>query len=266
MNNIIFGKYVNNNSFLTKLDARLKLLLMIVLVVFCFIDFSIYAYLGLFVLLIALTIIGKLKFKPLLKIIKHMWFFMLMLLIINIFTVTGEKWFEIGSVVIYKEAIYETIYIFLRLIMILMVSNLLTASTTPNELTYALEFYLAPLKLFKVNINEIALMISIALRFIPTLLEEIDRIMKAQTSRGVDFKYGKYREKLAALTSIIIPLFISCFERADDLSEAMVVKGYGMGKRSKYKRLHLGYRDIIAFCVLSVCLVGIVVTNGVVGI
>lgn len=264
MNKMVFGKYINNNSFLTKLDARLKLLLMIVLVVFCFIDFSIYAYLGLFLILIAFTLIGKLKFKPLLKIIKHMWFLMLMLLVINVFTVTGEKWFEIGSVIVYKEAIYETVYIFLRLIMILMVSNLLTASTTPNELTYAIEFYLSPLKLFKVNINEIALMMSIALRFIPTLLEEIDKIMKAQTSRGVDFKYGKYSEKLRALTSIIIPLFISCFERADDLSEAMVVKGYGMGERSKYKRLHLGHRDLIAFCVLGLCLVGVIVINGVV--
>ncbi len=264
MNKMVFGKYVNNNSFLTKLDARVKLLLMIALVVFCFVDFSIYAYLGLFVILIGLTIIGKLKFKPLLKIIKHMWFLMLMLLVINIFTITGEKWFEIGSVVIYKEAIYETVYIFLRLIMILMVSNLLTASTTPNELTYAIEFYLTPLKIFKININEIALMMSIALRFIPTLLEEIDRIMKAQTSRGVDFKYGKYREKLSALTSIIIPLFISCFERADDLSEAMVVKGYAMGKRSKYKRLHVGYRDLVAVCVLGICLSALIVVNGVI--
>lgn len=263
MNNLVFGKYINNHSFLTKLDARFKLVAMIALVVFCFLNLNIYSYIALFAILIGIMVIGKLKFKPLLKLIKHMWFLMLVLLIINLFTITGEVWFSMGNFIVYKEAIYETIYIFLRLVMILMVSNLLTASTTPNELTYAIEFYLTPLKLFKVNINEIALMMSIALRFIPTLLEEVDRIMKSQTSRGVDFKYGKYKEKLAALTSIIIPLFISCFERADDLSEAMVVKGYGMGKRSKYKRLQLGYRDAIALIGLIILLTCVVVINGV---
>lgn len=259
MNSLIFGKYINNNSFLTKMDARVKLLAMILLVVFCFINFNLYAFFGLFIVLVLLTIVGKLKFKPLLKIIKHMWFFMLILLVINVLTVTGEVLFQIGDFIIYKEAITETVYIFLRLIMILMVSNLLTASTTPNELTYAMEFYLTPLKVFKININEIALMMSIALRFIPTLLEEVDRIMKAQTSRGVDFKYGKYKEKLSALTSIIIPLFISCFERADDLSEAMVVKGYGKGKRTKYKRLQFSYRDFVGGLILSVLLIGVIV-------
>lgn len=264
MNNIIFGKFIDNKSILTKLDARFKLFAMLALVVFCFLDLSLFSYSILFLVVVGFTIIGKLKFKPILKLIKHMWFFMLILLIINLFTITGKELFSIGKFVVYKEAILETIYIFLRLVMILMISNLLTASTNPTELTYAIEFYLTPLKLFKVNVSEIALMMSIALRFIPTLLEEIDRIMKAQTSRGVDFKYGKYSEKLRALTSIIIPLFISCFERADDLSEAMVVKGYGMGKRSKYKRLSLTYRDLIALLGLVIILIVIVWLNGVI--
>lgn len=264
MNNIVFGKFIDNKSVLTKLDARFKLLAMLVLVVFCFLDLSLFAYSILFAIIIGFTIIGKLKFKPILKLIKHMWFFMLILLIINLFTITGEVLFSIGKFIVYKEAILETVYIFLRLVMILMISNLLTASTNPTELTYAIEFYLTPLKIFKINVSEIALMMSIALRFIPTLLEEVDRIMKAQTSRGVDFKYGKYSEKLKALTSIIIPLFISCFERADDLSEAMVVKGYGMGKRSKYKRLSLTYRDFLGLCVLVGVLIGVIYLNGVI--
>ena len=251
MNNLIFGKYVNNSSFLTKLDARVKLFLMLVLVVTCFLDFNIVSYTCLFVVLIGFTMVGKLKFKPLLKIIKHMWFLMTILLVINLLTITGEVWFSIGDFMVYKDAVIETVYIFLRLIMILMISNLLTASTTPQELTYAMEFYLYPLKVFNINIHEIALMMSIALRFIPTLLEETDRIMKAQTSRGVDFQNGKYFEKLRALTSIIIPLFISCFQRADELTDAMIVKGYGMGERSKYKRLKVTYNDIIAILVLG---------------
>ena len=264
MNNMIFGKYVNNNSFLTKLDARFKLFAMLVLIIFSFLNFNITAYLCLFGFVVVLTIIGKLKFKPLLKVIKHMWFLMLVLLIINVLTITGEVLFTIGEFVVYKEAIIETIYVFLRLIIILMISNLLTCSTTPNDLTYAIEFYLYPLKIFKVNVNEIALMMSIALRFIPTLFEEIDRIMKAQSSRGVDFKYGKYGEKLKALTSIIVPLFISCFERADDLTDAMLVKGYGMGKRSRYKRLKIGIRDAISFVILIGAVSSLVVLNGVI--
>ena len=264
MNNMIFGKYLNNNSFLTKLDSRFKLFAMLVLVVFSFLNFNIVTYLGLFGFVVLLTIIGKLKFKPLLKVIKHMWFLMLILLVINLFTVTGEVLFTVGKLIIYKEAIIETVYIFLRLVIILMISNLLTCSTTPNDLTYAIEFYLTPLKLFKININEIALMMSIALRFIPTLFEEIDRIMKAQASRGVDFKYGRYGEKLKSLSSIIVPLFISCFERADDLTDAMIVKGYGMGERSKYKRLKIGYRDFISLAILICVAVSLVVLNGVI--
>ena len=139
-----------------------------------------------------------------------------------------------------------------------MISNLLTATTTPQELTYAMEFYLYPLKIFKINVHEIALMMSIALRFIPTLLEEVDRIMKAQTSRGVDFKHGKYLEKLKALVSIIIPLFISCFQRADELTDAMIVKGYGMGKRSRYKRLYFTYKDVIAIAFITFALANII--------
>jgi len=235
--------------------------LMLILVVFCFLDFNIVSYFTFFGVTIFLTIIGKLKFKPILKLIKHMWFLMLILLIINLFTITGEVLFKFGDFIIYKEALIETLYIFLRLVNILMISNLLTASTTPNELTYAMEFYLTPLKVFKINVHEIALMMSIALRFIPTLLEEVDRIMKAQTSRGVDFKYGKYVEKLRALTSIIIPLFISCFQRADDLTEAMIVKGYGMGKRSAYKRLKVTYRDFIGVIGLSLLLSGVIIVE-----
>jgi energy-coupling factor transport system permease protein len=115
-----------------------------------------------------------------------------------------------------------------------------------------------------VNVNEIALMMSIALRFIPTLFEEIDRIMKSQTSRGVDFNYGKYSEKLKALSSIIVPLFISCFQRADDLTDAMIVKGYGMGPRSRYKRLKLGYRDAISLVALIGFISLIIIVNGVI--
>lgn len=264
MNKIIFGKFVNNNSFFNKLDARFKLFATLVFIIFCFLDFHILAYVAFFGVLLVLAALAKLKFKPLFNLIKHLWIFVLILLVINLLTIKGDVWFSVWKIVIYKDAIIETLYIFLRLIMILMISNLLTATTTPNQLTYGIEFYLKPLKVFKINVSEIALMMSIAIRFLPTLLEEIDRITKAQTSRGVDFKYGKYSEKVRALTSVIMPMFISCFERADELSDAMTIKGYGMGKRSKYRRLSLGYRDLVSFVLMGSIVVAIFLLNGVI--
>ncbi len=265
MDNITFGRYINNHSFLTRIDARIKILIMIILLVFCFLDFNIIAFFGLFLLLCLLFVIGKLKFKPLLNIIKHMWLLFVLLLVIDLLTIKGEVLIELWSgAYIYKEAVFQTIYIFLRLVMILMISTLLSSSTTPSEITYALEFYLKPLKVFKVNVYEIAIMISIALRFIPTLIEEMERIKKAQISRGIDFNYGKYSDKLRGLTSLIIPLFISCFDKADELTNAMVARGYDSDvPRSKYKHLSTSRKDIIALVFIAVCLVMIVIVNGV---
>lgn len=266
MDNITFGRYVNNHSLLTKIDARVKILMMIGLLIFCFLDFNIIGFGCLFLVLCSLMVIGKLKFKPLLKIIKHMWFLFLFLLIINLLTIKGEVLFELWrGAYIYKEAILQTVYIFLRIVMILIVSTLLTSSTTPSELTYALEFYLTPLKVFRINVYEIAIMVSIALRFIPTLLDEMNRIIKAQTSRGIDFEYGSYKDKLRGLTSLIIPLFISCFDKADELTNAMIARGYDSDScRSKYKHLKTSKVDLIGVCGLFVLLLLVVIINGVV--
>ena len=265
MNNITFGKYINNKSFLTKIDARVKIAMMIALLVFCFLDFNIIGFSLLFLFLCILMMIGKISFKPLFKIVKHMWVLFLLLLIINVLTIKGEVLFEINGFYIYKEAILQTVYIFLRIIMLLMVSTLLSSSTTPSELTYALEFYLIPLKIFKINIYEIAIMVSIALRFIPTLIDEMERIKKAQTSRGIDFENGKYIDRLRGLTSLIIPLFISCFDKADELTNAMVVKGYDSDMpRSRYKHLSTSKNDFVGCLFFCFCLVIIIVVNGVV--
>lgn len=265
MNNITFGKYINNHSFLTKLDARFKILMMVALLVFCFIDFNIIGFSFLFLFLCLLMVIGKLSFKPLLRIVKHMWLLFIILLVINVFTIKGEVLLQIGDFYVYKESILQTVYIFVRIIMLLMISSLLSSSTTPSELTYSLEFYLKPLKIFKINVYEIAIMVSIALRFIPTLLDEMERIKKAQTSRGIDFENGKYKDKLRGLTSLIIPLFISCFDKADELTNAMVARGYSEDMpRSQYKRLSVNKRDVVAIMVMIVCLSSLILINGVV--
>lgn len=266
MNNIIFGRYINNNSILTRIDARVKILMMVALLVLCFIDFNIISFSCLFLVLCVFMILGKLNFKPLFKIIKHMWLLFAILLVINLLTIKGEVLFELWhGAYIYKEALVQTFYVIFRLIMILMVSTLLSSSTNPSELTYALEFYLKPLKVFRINVYEIAIMVSISLRFIPTLLEEMERIKKAQTSRGIDFEYGKYRDKLRGLTSLIIPLFISCFDKADELTNAMVARGYDSDlPRSKYKHLKTSRLDIFS-SIVFICLISfIIILNGVV--
>lgn len=193
-----------------------------------------------------------------------MWLLFLMLFIINLLTIKGEVLFEIKGMYIYKEAILQTLYIFFRIVMILMISTLLSSSTTPSELTYSLEFYLKPLKIFKINVYEIAIMISIALRFIPTLMDELERIKKAQTSRGIDFQNGKYSDKLRGLTSLIIPLFISCFDKADELTNAMIARGYDSSTpRSKYKHLSTSKVDVLGITIVVLGLFLVILLNGV---
>ena len=187
------------------------------------------------------------------------------LFVVNLLTIKGEVLSELWEgAYIYKDAVLQTLYMILRIVMILMVSTLLSSSTTPSELTYALEFYLAPLKVFHINVYEIAIMISIALRFIPTLIDEMQRIQKAQTSRGIDFKNGKYKDKLRGLTSLIIPLFISCFDKADELTNAMIARGYDSElPRSKYKHLYISRVDVLASFLMVISLIMIVFINGV---
>lgn len=248
MNNFVFGKYNDNNSIINKIDVRVKLFLMILLMVSVFIIKSFFGYVLLFTFLLILLVIAKFKFKSFYMIIKPMWLMFLFLLIINILTIKeGRVLFNIGSFLIYDKAIIVSAYIVIRIIMILMISSLLTSTSKPTQLTNALEFYLYPLKIFKINIHEIAMMISIALRFIPTILEESIKIMKAQMSRGIDFKYGKLKDKTRAVISLIVPLFISCFQRADELSDAMICRGYEKtGKRTRYNRFKLTYLDLVA--------------------
>lgn len=266
MDNITFGKYVNNGSFLTKIDARIKIALMIVLLFFCFLNFNIIAYLSLFLVIGLLMFVGKLSFKSLFHVIKHMWLLFLLLFFVNLLTIKGEVLFELwDGVYVYKDAVLETLYIIFRIIMILMVSTLLSSSTTPSELTYGLEFYLTPLKIFKINVYEVAIMVSIAFRFIPTLIDELNRIMKAQTSRGLDFENGKYVDRIIGLTSLVIPLFISCFDKADELTNAMVARGYDSTMaRSRYKRLSTSRFDVVAIISVVVLLTVVVLVNGVV--
>lgn len=260
----IFGKYIENGSLLTKIDARIKLLATLCLMILTFINFNIFVYMGLFVAIILLTLIGKLRLSPIVSFFKGMWIILLLLLIVNVLTGNEYLLFNIGYVGFYLDGFIDTIYIILRLLNIIMISNLLTSTTNPSELTYAVEFYLTPLKVFNVDVHDIALMMSIAIRFIPTLMEEADKIMKAQTSRGASFDNGSYGDKIRSMISLIVPLFTSCFEKSDDLSEAILIKGYGIEKRSRYIREKHLITNIVSIFVFALFVALMFITNGVI--
>ena len=263
MNNITLGKYVPYNSFIHRLDPRSKLLSMIVLMACIFFKFSsvamnFFVYAILFIFIYIIMRIAHISLRMLFSQLKAMWIMILILLVINVL-VKGDP--NMGTIevfntgwVIYFSAIYNTLYIVFRLIIMLGLTLVLTATTKPLELTNALEWFMKPLKVIKFPVHEIAMTISLALRFIPTLLEETDRIMKAQASRGVDFQNGKFQEKIRAIISLIVPLFISALQRSEELANAMEARGYDpSAERTKYRVSKWKVSDTIS--TIIVCLV-----------
>ena len=266
MNNITLGKYVPYNSLIHKLDPRFKIFAMILLMVGVFLNFAsiwmnFIVYGILLAIIITIMLVSHVKLSSLFKQLKVMWFMILFLLIINMM-VPGNP--DLGFIQItsswkiYLSAIYNTLYIAIRLVIMLAISLVLTSTTTPLELTGALEWYMYPLKYIKFPVHEIAMTISLALRFIPTILEATDKIMKAQASRGVDFQRGKLKEKIRAIISLIIPLFISAFQRSEDLANAMEARGYNpQAKRTRYRVNKWKVRDSFALVFILLVFAGL---------
>ena len=256
MNNITLGRYTPYNTFLHRMDPRNKIFCLIALMVAVFISYSTWeltfiigGLLALFTMV--LLLISHISFKQLFVSLRAMWFMVIILLIINaLVPPRGAEAiaFSIGAFNIYWDAILQSLKIVLRLVLMISLSMILTATTKPLELTYALEWYLTPLKIIKFPAHEVAMTISIALRFIPTILGEVERIMKAQSSRGVDFKHGKLSSRFRAIISLIIPLFISAFQRSEELADAMEARGYDpKQKRTRYRKLKFHFSDLFAF-------------------
>ena len=205
---------------------------------------------------------SKLSLRFMWNALKPIYFMLTFLLIINILVVkSGDPLFTVFGFTIYTNAIMQTLYIAIRLIYMILITTLLTATTKPMDMTTGLEDLMVPLKKLHVPAHEIAMIISIALRFIPTLIEETQRIIKAQSSRGVDLQEGKLMEKIMAVLSLIVPLFVSAYQRAEDLANAMEARGYIPDrKRTRYKQLHIHFRDV---CVLLLCAIVIGISIGI---
>lgn len=247
MKNFALGQYLPLNSWLHRLDPRIKILSMLSLMVAVFMaSMRAYPFIAVFLMITVLS--AKLSFKFIMKSMKPMMFMLIFLFFINIMVIrTGTVVFSFWKISIYSDAIRQTIFILGRLVFMIMITTLLTATTAPLDLTLGLEDLLSPFRKIGVPSHVIAMMISIVLRFIPTLIEDTQRIMQAQASRGVDLEEGNIKEKVQGIISMILPLFVSAFQRAEDLADAMEARGYYPGKvRTRYKQLKIRPVDFIA--------------------
>lgn len=247
MASFTIGKYIPYNSWVHRLDPRLKIFGIIALMVCVFLPFETWAMrftmVGVMFLLAAILLwCTRIRIGQILASLRGLWFMVIFLLLIYILIpnsepVLGEAW-NLNGWVVYWDSFAEAGRIFARLLVMVMLTMVLTASTKPLDLTYALEWYMTPLKAIRFPAAEIAMTISIALRFIPTLLEDASRVMKAQASRGVDFERGRIIQRITGLTSLIIPLFASSFMRSEELANAMECRGYDpRAKRTRYRKL-----------------------------
>ncbi len=265
MNNIALGRYIPLDTVFHRMDPRAKIDAMFLMLVAIFIPAGFVGYGIIGAAVIACVMLAGLKIDFIVKAMKPMLFMLVFLMVINLLVIKdGEALFTLGSFTIYSGALIQTLYITIRLLLMVMITTLLTATTKPLELTLGIEVLLAPFKKIGLPAHEIAMMISIALRFIPTLIEETDRIMKAQASRGVDLDEGSIKEKIMAILSLIVPLFVSAFQKADDLANAMESRGYAPGaQRTRYKVLKWATRDTAlvsgAFLVVALNIVAVIV-------
>ena len=248
MNNVVFGQYYPTGSVVHRLDARIKLLAVIFYIVTVFFIRDYVMYAAMFLFIIALTLIAKIPLRVLLRTVRTIVFLVLVTSIINLFFTSGEVlWVHWKFIKIYKEGVEHAIKLALRLIPLMLFPSLLTLTTTPMELTDALESLMKPLKLIKVPVHAIALIMSIALRMIPILMEETNKIMLAQKARGADFDTGGALKKAKAMVPVLVPLVVGAFRRADELALAMDARCYSsVAKRTKYKVMRLTAKDLVA--------------------
>ena len=260
MREVSFGQYYPGKSFVHKCDPRIKILFLVVYITAVFLCKNFYALGACALGFLAVAIFSGIPFKTLLKSVKGILFLLLFMTLLNLFLYQGETvlW-QWRFITITKEAIYYTVFLAARLFLLVLGSSLLTLTTTPVSLADGIESLLSPLKVIHFPVHELALIMSIALRFIPILTDETARIMNAQKARGADFESGGLFQRVKAILPILIPLLISAFRRADELGDAMDARCYSGSKvRTKYKKLTCGWRDVIAAFFGCMLLTGVV--------
>lgn len=247
LKDITLGQYFPGNSILHRLDPRTKILLTVIYIVALFLAKQLAGY-GILLLVLAVAIaVSRIKLKVILKGLKPILFIIIITGILNLFWTPGDILWQWGFLKLTVQGIWAAVFMVLRISMLIICTFLLTYTTSPILLTDGLENLLGPLKKLHVPVHELAMMMSIALRFIPTLIEETDKIMSAQKARGADFDTGNLLDKAKALIPLLVPLFISAFRRADELAIAMECRCYHGGEgRTRLRQLIFVRRDYLA--------------------
>jgi len=248
LKDITLGQYFPGETIVHRLDPRFKLILMMTYITSLFLASGIFAYIFMFVILVTCLAISKIKPRAVFKGLRPVFIIIIFTVVLNIFFIQGETiLLEWRFIVITLEGVQQAGFMATRLMMLIVSTFLLTYTTSPIALTDAIERMLGPLKKIRVPVHEFAMMMSIALRFIPTLIEETDKIISAQRSRGADFETGGIVKKAKAVLPIIVPLFISAFRRADELATAMESRCYHGGEgRTRMKVLKATPKDYMA--------------------
>jgi len=260
LRDITIGQYYQTESVIHKLDPRVKIGGTLIYIISLFLFENVWGYL-LAALFLGLVIkLSHVPFRFMVRGMRAILFLLLLTLVFNLFLTPGEALITFWKLKITKEGVIMAVRMALRLSLLIIGSSIMTLTTTPNNLTDGMEKMMGPLKIFKVPVHEVAMMMSIALRFIPILMEETDKIMKAQIARGADFESGGLIKRAKSLVPLLVPLFISAFRRANDLAMAMEARCYRGGEgRTKMKPLVYKRRDYLAYLVIVGYLAGKIV-------
>ena len=259
---ITIGQYYQTESVIHRMDPRFKIIATMVFIISIFIFTNPYIYIVASVFLGICIALSRVPFKFMVRGLKSVVMLILLTVIFNMFFIQGEPLFHIWKITISKEGVETAAYMAVRLIILIIGSSIMTLTTTPNQLTDGLESVMKPLKLFRVPVHEIAMMMSIALRFIPILMEETDKIIKAQTARGASFEDKNMIKRVKSLVPVLVPLFVSAFRRASDLAMAMEARCYRGGDgRTKMKPLKYHRVDFVGYVVIIIYFVCIIFTG-----
>lgn len=264
---ITLGQYFPGQSVIHRMDPRMKLVLTLLFIIFIFVCHNFWS-MGLMVLALAVVVgLSKISIRTILKGIQPVVIIILFTAVLNLlFIRSGDLLFEWRFLHLYSGGVYTAVFMVIRILALIVASSLLTYTTSPTLITDAIERLLSPLKFMRGGVHTIAMMMTIALRFIPTLIEEFDRITSAQKARGADLETGNLLERTRALIPIFIPLFITSFRRAYELAYAMECRCYhGYEGRTRMRQMKLGTADYIALVLMIAVLAGIIVLNQVFG-
>ena len=266
LNDVTFGQYYPAKSFVHNMDPRAKIVLLIAYLVAVFLADNFFALAAVIVFLILAVIFSRVPFGSVLRSVKMILFIIVFTAILNLFFYASDGELHVlwrwKIITVSWEAIINMIFLAMRLFLLVMGTSILTLTTTPVALTDGLESLLTPLKWIRFPVHELALIMSIALRFIPTLIDETNRIISAQKARGADFETGGLIRRAKAMIPVLVPLLVSSLRRAEELGDAMDARCYSGAKdRTKYKKLTFSWRDLLGLLVLAGLITGIVFLN-----